>query len=215
MADITVTEADIQQGASARIKTIAIAEVVTIGALIGINRSDSNRAYLCDSDAAATPYRQVILGISLSKGLGANQTITYQDDDVITFGAGILEAGMTYTTSPTQGKICPITDMAIFTVKTVQITSNVATFTTNIAHPFQAGQVLTTANCGSIYNGSTQTVVASLSATTFSVAITHANDGPNTVTGTVQLKGIVVSHFGVAQDTSVMKLAINNTGITR
>ena len=179
-----------------------------------------NQLYLSDSDDSVNTYRQTVNGLALSKGLGVGQVITYLADQTINFGTAILEPGMIYVSSPNQGKICPFTDIAIFNVVTTQITSNVATFTTAIAHALVTGQTVTIAGCSnSFYNGPF-TVASTPTATTFPVALTHANNGPNSeTTGTAQIKGIVVNIIGIAIDTMNLKLLLQgvngNTGISR
>lgn len=213
MADISITQANIQQGTGARILTAQIAEAIDVGNAVAINPANSQlyQAQALSSNA----YRMTVAGVALSKGYAANQIITYQFDNVINFGSGVLVQGEIYMPSMNLGGIMPVGDMSIKAVITTQITSNVATITTALAHPFESGQSITLANCGSIYNGTWTILAATPGTTTFTITITHANDGPNTVTGTAQVKGQAVNILGVAKDTANMLMLCNNTGIVR
>lgn len=220
MADISITEANVQIGTGARSLVGTTAEAITIGSPVAINRSNSNLLYESDSNDSVNTYRQAVNGLALSKGLGVNQLITYIADQSINFGSAILEPGMIYVSSPNVGKICPFTDLAIFIVSTTQITSNVATYTTAIPHAFVTGQTVTIAGCSNSYYNGAFVVASTPTTTTFTVALVHANNGPNSeTTGTSQIKGIVVNIIGIAIDTQNLKLLINgvngNTGISR
>lgn len=216
MANLVITAASVIPAAGTKKQPGVAGEVLNVGDAVCLNPTDKNRVYQFDAKDAVDIYRQVLVGLCLAPAAAAGQPVSYAyfDNDTIAVGS-ILEQGQFYMGGWTRGKICPVLDMAIFQINTTQITSNVATFTAAIAHPFAAGDVLTTANCGSIYNGSTQTVAASLSAVTFSVNITHANDGPNSVTGSAQLKGVMSNLIGVASSASNLQILKRNTNVSR
>lgn len=214
MADITVTAANLVQGTGARITTGQSGEAIAQGQSVVINPADS-LLYMSQALSVASPFRMGVSGIALGAVAAAGQPVTYQFDSVITFGSGVLVQGEIYIPSMNLGGIMPVGDMSIKAVITTQITSNVATITTALPHPFQTGQVVTLAGCGSIYNGTWTILAATAGSTTFTITITHANDGPNSVTGTAQVKGQAVNILGIAQNTSILQMLLVNSGIVR
>ena len=80
--------------------------------------------------------------------------------------------------------------LPVLAITNVSLTSNVATFTYTPGtwQPF-IGQKVDIAACGSIYNGAGQVITAITYAShTFTIAITHADDGGGAVTGTATPK---------------------------
>lgn len=217
MADITFTDSNVTGSSATKALTGISAEALGIGKTISINRANLNKLYLGNANDLVNTYRNVVAGITLSKVTGAGQTLTYQNSGNVTFGAAVLETGLFYFSSGTNGGIMPSYDMNIQFIVNKALTSNVATLTTAVPHGFLIGQIVTIAGVDGTFNGPF-TVASTPSTTTFTYAKTAGNVSTVAVTGftaTAQLKGVTVNQIGYAISDSVMKLTISNTGITR
>ncbi len=215
VGDISFTDTNVVGSSSAKALTGITAEAIGIGQLIVPNRADSNKLYLANANDLVNTYRNSVAGITLAKATAAGQTIVYQNSGIVTFGSSVLEKGMLYVSSATNGGICPASDYDIALVKTSQITTNVITLTMAMPHAFKTGQSIVVAGVGAPYDGTWTILAATPGATTLTITLTHANDGPNTVTGSAQLKTATINLVGIAKTDSQLQLMLSNTGITR
>ena len=108
MADLSITQAQVQPGANAPTKTATAGETITPGMPLYVKAADS-KLYKADADATATAD---CVGIALSEG-AAGQYVTYQyGRSTVTLGAGAAPAqGTAYYVSTTAGGICPEADL--------------------------------------------------------------------------------------------------------
>ncbi|MDB5540526.1 MAG: hypothetical protein JWQ89_2253 [Devosia sp.] len=107
MADISITAANVLQGADARIEHGTFGATLAAGQVVYEDAADS-KYKLADNDSA-TAAAKVPVGITLNGGANG-QPGTIQKGGDITVG-GTLVPGTTYCLSSTPGGICPQADL--------------------------------------------------------------------------------------------------------
>jgi len=108
MADITITAANVLQGAGARVENGFAGAAITAGQVVYLDSAD-NLYKLADSDGASAPIRAP-RGFALN-GAATGQPLAVQRSGDLTIG-GTLSPGVTYYLSDEPGAICPFADLA-------------------------------------------------------------------------------------------------------
>lgn len=110
MADHTVTPANVQQGANAKLKYGTAGAAIIAGQAVYLDPTD-NTYKLADHDSATAAVRDVA-GIAVNSAPGAGQPITVCEyDDDFTPGFTIANGVGVYL-SGTAGGLCPFADLA-------------------------------------------------------------------------------------------------------
>ena len=137
------------------------------------------------STSASTGALTVIGGVGIQGDVNIAGNITFGGEGTqistanLAVTAPLIFTGDASTSSTndlgmvTEGKYT-ITNIPVATVINKQLTSNVATLTTRVAHNFAAGDSVTVASVDATYNGS-YTIVGVPTTTTFTYAKTNAN----------------------------------------
>lgn len=108
MADLSVTAANVVEGADARKETGVAGATITAGQVVYKDASDANKFKLCDVDSATAAAR-VPYGIALH-GASAGQPLTVITAGNINPGATAV-VGKVYVASDTAGGIMPVDDL--------------------------------------------------------------------------------------------------------
>ncbi len=108
MADLSITAANVVQGAGARSEASIAGAAVTAGQVV--YKSSTTGKWLLADNNSATAEAKVGQGIALNSA-AANQPIVVQTGGEITIGA-TLTAGTAYFLSDTAGGIGPASDLA-------------------------------------------------------------------------------------------------------
>ena len=108
MADLVITAANVQPGASARTKTGTSGATITAGQVVYLDPTDG-AFKLADNNSATAAVRSPA-GIALH-GASAGQPLTIAYSGAVVAGA-TLTAGVAYYLSDTPGGICPVADLA-------------------------------------------------------------------------------------------------------
>lgn len=106
MADVTITAANVVQGALARTEVGLAGETITAG--MALYKASTGLWMKADSNSA-TALARVATGIAMC-GSSASQFIVVQKSGSLTIG-GTLTAGVAYYLSDTPGGICPVADV--------------------------------------------------------------------------------------------------------
>lgn len=107
MADLTITAANVVQGADALTVTGLAGETITAGQ--PVYRSSTTNKWMRSDNNAATEEMRRVTGIALNGG-ALNQPITVQTAGDITIGATMIN-GAAYYLSDIAGGICPAADL--------------------------------------------------------------------------------------------------------
>ncbi len=108
MADLTITEANVQHSAAADIRHGIAAEAITAGEVIYQN--SSTQMALADNNVDAAT--AAIAGVAASSAAGAGQPISWAVSDPAFVIGATVEVGEAYAVSATAGGIAPILDLA-------------------------------------------------------------------------------------------------------
>ncbi|WP_337186584.1 hypothetical protein [Phenylobacterium sp.] len=106
MADLTITAANVLQGAGARTETGLAGAAVTAGQVVA--KEATGKYVLADCDHATSALRSPA-GIALHAA-AANQPLTVLVKGKVAIGATVA-ASVPYFLSPTAGGICPLDDV--------------------------------------------------------------------------------------------------------
>ena len=107
MADLTITAANVVQGADAVTTTGLAGEAITAGQAV-YRSSTTNKWMKADNNAATEEVRRPV-GVALN-GAALNQPVAVQTSGDITIGA-TLTNGVAYYLSDVAGGICPVADL--------------------------------------------------------------------------------------------------------
>ena len=108
MADLTITAANVVQGANAMTEAGLAGVLIATGRVV--YRDVATRKFLLADTNSATAESRRPFGISLN-GAATNQPVMVQKSGDINFGSDILTPGVVYYLSATAGGICPIADL--------------------------------------------------------------------------------------------------------
>ena len=107
MADLTITAAQVEAGATAKKLVVTAGETITAGQLVYTDSADDGKYKKCDASSAA--YAEVA-GVALN-GASDDQPLS-----ILTYGSidpgATVSVGYIYVVSRNSGAIAPVTDLA-------------------------------------------------------------------------------------------------------